>query len=285
MFEESQYSRDSKKDIWQQVIEAVALGVLVVNQEGQILYANDYAVQLFNTNRSELIGTNFSSPLAANVTQEIEVLKANDEVLTIHMTIKKGTWENRLVWVISLIDITEIKLKERLLKVSTQGVSSAFEGIIITDPKGTIIEVNKAFLKMTGFKEKEVVGKNPKMLHSGEQDVQFYKDLWSVLLEKGHWHGEIWDKKKSKKRFPVFLSISAVKNADGEVMNYIGFYHDLTVIKKQEQQIERFKYYDYLTGLPINFYLFKDCKGLSVVCPMKKRISLFLIFEYLMQKP
>ncbi|HDS3849414.1 EAL domain-containing protein [Legionella pneumophila] len=242
--------RVSTQNFWYQLVEKMAIGVLVINNEGQILYANDYAVQLFGAIRSELIGTNFLYPMAANETQEVEILKSSNEVLTAHMTVRKSIWENRQVWIISLFDITELKLKEKLLKISSKGISSAYEGIIIIDPEGIILEANNAFMKMTGYTEKEIIGQKPVLLHSRKQNEKFYKRLWKILTEKGQWSGELWAKKKNKRLFPAFLTISAVKNSDGDVINYIGYYHDLTLIKKQEQQIESFKYYDYLTGLP-----------------------------------
>lgn len=233
----------------------MAIGVLVINNEGQILYANDYVIQLFGVIRTELIGSNFLYPMAADETQEVEILKSNNEVLTAHMNVRKSVWENRLVWIISLFDVTELKLKEKLLTISSKGISSAFEGIIITDPEGTILEANHAFMKMSGYIEQEVIGQKPAILHSRKQNEKFYKELWKILAETGQWSGELWAKKKNKRLFPVFLAISAVKNSVGDVINYIGYYHDLTLIKKQEQQIENFKYYDYLTGLPNKFLL------------------------------
>ncbi|HEN5724125.1 TPA: EAL domain-containing protein, partial [Legionella pneumophila] len=243
------------QNFWYQLVEKMAIGVLVINNEGQILYANDYVIQLFGVIRTELIGSNFLYPMAADETQEVEILKSNNEVLTAHMNVRKSIWENRLVWIISLFDVTELKLKEKLLTISSKGISSAFEGIIITDPEGTILEANNAFMKMSGYIEQEVIGQKLAILHSRKQNEKFYKELWKILAEKGQWSGELWAKKKNKRLFPVFLAISAVKNSVGDVINYIGYYHDLTLIKKQEQQIENFKYYDYLTGLPNKFLL------------------------------
>lgn len=256
----------------------MAIGVLVINNEGQILYANDYVVQMFGVPHTELVGTNFLYPMAANETQEVEILKPSNEVLTAHMSVRKSIWENRQVWIISLFDITELKLKEKLLKISSKGISSAFEGIIITDPEGTIIETNNAFMKMTGYAEQEVIGQKPAFLHSRKQNEKFYKELWNILIAKGQWSGELWAKKKNKRLFPAFLAISAVKNSDGDIINYIGYYHDLTLIKKQEQQIENFKYYDYLTGLPNKFLLTQRLQTLiSRLSEVNKELIVFNI--------
>jgi len=247
--------KNESENKWHQLIEALAEGVVVVNQEGTILYVNQYAAQLFGKQPMELTGTNFLYPVSADETQEIEIFNPSHGKLTVQMTVREGAWKDQFSWIISLQDISDLKAKEKSLKISSLGIGSAFEGIIITDAKGIILEANRAFLRMTGFKEHDVIGKNPKMLHSGEQNKLFYKHLWEALLEKGHWSGEMWDKRKEGKLFPVFVSISVVKNEAGDTTNYIGFYHDLTVLKKQQKQIEHVKYYDLLTGLPNKFLL------------------------------
>ncbi|WP_244946891.1 putative bifunctional diguanylate cyclase/phosphodiesterase [Legionella israelensis] len=244
-----------KNNYWPKLLNALAEGVVIINKEGEILFINAYAANMLGHPVSDLLGSNFLYPLAEDETQEIEIIKPDGEILPAQMTVKKGAWENDVAWVISLQDISEFKAKEKMLSISSKGISSAFEGIIITDANGTILEANKAFLKMTGFKKEEIIGKNPRIWKSGYQSAEFYKQLWSALIKRGHWSGELWDKYKHNKLYPVFLSISAVKNSEGDITNYIGFFHDLSVIKEQEEQIEHFKFYDFLTGLPNKFLL------------------------------
>ncbi|WP_162262329.1 PAS domain-containing protein [Legionella israelensis] len=244
-----------KNNYWPKLLNALAEGVVIINKEGEILFINAYAANMLGHPVSDLLGSNFLYPLAEDETQEIEIIKPDGEILPAQMTVKKGAWENDVAWVISLQDISEFKAKEKMLSISSKGISSAFEGIIITDANGTILEANNAFLKMTGFKEEEIIGKNPRIWKSGYQSAEFYKQLWSALIKRGHWSGELWDKYKHNKLYPVFLSISAVKNSEGDITNYIGFFHDLSVIKEQEEQIEHFKFYDFLTGLPNKFML------------------------------
>lgn len=244
-----------KTSYWHKLLNALAEGVVIINQEGGILFINTYAASMLGRPVSELVGSNFLYPLAVDETQEIEIPQPNGEIVSVQMTVKQGAWKNEFAWVISLQDISEFKAKEYLLSISSKGISSAFEGIVITDANGRILEANRAFLKMTGFKKEEIIGKNPRIWKSGYQSAEFYKQLWSSLINKGHWSGELWDKYKHNKLYPVFLSISAVKNSEGDVTNYIGFFHDLSVIKEQEQQIEHFKFYDFLTGLPNKFML------------------------------
>lgn len=65
---------------------------------------------------------------------------------------------------------------------------------MVTRPNGTIIDVNQAFTDILGYTRGEVVGANPKIWQSGRQDKRFYRNLWSALLETGHWRGEIWNR-------------------------------------------------------------------------------------------
>lgn len=240
---------------WKKLINALAEGVVIVNKEGEILFINVCGANMLGRKISHLLYSNFLYPLAADETQEIEILQPNGEILPVMMTVKEGAWEDDFAWVISLQDISDFKAKEKKLSIASKGISSAFEGIIITDVNGAILEANESFLKMTGFKEEEIIGKNPRIWQSGYQSVDFYKKLWNRLIKTGHWSGELWDTNKYNKPYPVFLSISAVKNSEGDISNYIGFFHDLSVIKEQEQKIEHYKFYDFLTDLPNKFCL------------------------------
>ncbi|KTD21769.1 EAL domain-containing protein [Legionella londiniensis] len=253
--------KNKRPNSWKRLIDALPHGVLIINGEGQIIYANASSAALFGTTRQKLIGTSFLYPLAAEETGEIEILRKDRTITSAQMTVREGAWQEEPAWIVALHDITELKDKEKRLSVVSKGVSSAFEGIVITDAQGTILEANQAFLNMSGFKKEDILGQNPRMWKSGKQDAQFYKHLWERLSSEGHWSGELWDKGGHNKLYPVFLSVSAVKNEAGDVTNYIGFFHDLTVIKQQEKQIEHVKYYDLLTGLPNKFLLTQKLEG------------------------
>jgi predicted signal transduction protein with EAL and GGDEF domain len=74
--------------------------------------------------------------------------------------------------------------------------------------------------------------------------------LWRDLTEKGHWYGEIWNRRKNGEMYPEMLTISAVRNAQGQTQQYIGLFSDITALKTHEQQLEHIAHYDVLTTLP-----------------------------------
>lgn len=131
------------------------------------------------------------------------------------------------------------------------------EAIAITDAERNILAVNPAFERITGYGQEEVLGKNPKILSSGKQTPEFYQSMWQSLNDTGQWAGEIWNRRKNGDVFPEWLSIGVVKNARGEVINYISMFSDITRRKENEARIEFLAHYDALTKLP-NRTLFAD---------------------------
>ncbi len=147
-------------------------------------------------------------------------------------------------------DITALKVSEEKLRLSASVFTHAFEGILITDVNGAIVDVNDAFTRISGYTREEVLGRDPRVLNSGRQNKEFYTDMWNQLIEKGHWSGEIWNRAKSGHIFAGMLTISAVPDETGKTQHYVGLFSDISSMKEQEQQLERVVHYDLLTGLP-----------------------------------
>lgn len=132
--------------------------------------------------------------------------------------------------------------------------ASVFEGtseaILITSPDGRIVSVNRAFCKMTGYDESELIGENPRLLRSDRQDDAFYRDMWSSLLNTDQWQGEIWNRRKNGEIYPERLSISVLHDEDGKVLRYIAIAANITKQKEAETVIWQQANYDLLTNLP-----------------------------------
>jgi diguanylate cyclase (GGDEF)-like protein/PAS domain S-box-containing protein len=154
-------------------------------------------------------------------------------------------------------DITQRKETEERLRLAANVFTGVREGIVITDGKGTILDVNDAFSRISGYAREEVVGQNPRLLQSGLQSKEFYGNMWQSLLREGYWSGELWNRTKSGDIYAEMLTISAIRNASGEVEQYVGLFSDITEIKEHKQELERVTHYDALTGLP-NRALFAD---------------------------
>jgi diguanylate cyclase (GGDEF)-like protein/PAS domain S-box-containing protein len=147
-------------------------------------------------------------------------------------------------------DLTVRKQAEAKLHLAANVFSHAREGIIITDASGTIIDVNEAFTRITGYGREEALGQNPRILKSGRQDKAFYEVIWRDLTEQGHWSGEIWNRRKDGEVYAELLTISSVRDATGAVQQYAGLFSDITAMMQHQSQLEHIAHFDALTSLP-----------------------------------
>ncbi len=155
------------------------------------------------------------------------------------------------------IDVTEHKHAEDQLRLAARVFDRAGEGIIVTDAKQTILTVNEAFTQVTGYSAEEVIGKTPGLLASGKHNEDFYLDMWAHLKDQGWWQGEVWNRRKNDEIYPEWLTINSVKDTAGKVVNYVGIFSDITIVKESQRRVEFLATHDELTSLP-NRALFLD---------------------------
>lgn len=147
-------------------------------------------------------------------------------------------------------DITGLKEAEEHLRLSASVFRNTAEGVVITDPEANVLDVNDAFIRITGFERNEVIGRNVRLLASGSHDADFYRELWQQLLSSGHWQGELWNRRKDGTLFPEWLTISSVAGADGHISHYVGVFSDITQLKQSQAKLDHLAHHDPLTGLP-----------------------------------
>lgn len=145
--------------------------------------------------------------------------------------------------------VTHHQAEEKLRRAANV-FTYAREGIMITDREANIVEVNHAFTTITGYSREEVLGKNPRMLSSGRQDRAFYVALWHDLQTKDSWSGELWNQHKDGHLFAEMLTISVIRDEQGDITNCIGLFSDITAVKEYQSQLEHIAHYDALTGQP-----------------------------------
>ncbi len=146
-------------------------------------------------------------------------------------------------------DLSEQRRAEHSLRLAARVFESSGEAILITDQENRILSVNRAFSRVTGYSRDDVIGRNPSVLKSDRHDRAFYEDLWRHLLRTGHWQGEIWNRRKNGEVYPEWLSITLVRDPEGQVLNHIGIFSDISEVKAAMQQIEFLAHYDPLTRL------------------------------------
>ena len=149
-----------------------------------------------------------------------------------------------------LRDISKRKQAEEKLQLAANVFSHSREGIMITAADGSIINVNAAFTHITGYSRDEAIGRTPRMLSSGRHTSEFYESMWHSLRVNGHWYGEIWNRRKNGEIYAEMQTISSVCDSNGDVVQYVALFSDITEIKVHQSKLEHIAHYDALTSLP-----------------------------------
>ncbi len=242
--------------------------ILLMNQDGVILDANQRAFEVYGYSRDRLIGMEAwqlcgSASLEPSDPGIVEFWKRQGGIPyeTIHrradgsplsLEVNTGVLESDGEKFLQAIirDNTRRKEAEQELRLAASVFANTQEGIVITDLDANIVEINQAFTRLTGYSREDALGRNPSFLKSGRHDPGFYADLWRTLREEGVWRGEIWNRRRDGVTYPQWLTISVAANEAGEPAHYIGAFSDITLLKQHEQRLEYMAYFDPLTGMP-----------------------------------
>ncbi|MGM0650957.1 MAG: PAS domain-containing sensor histidine kinase, partial [Bacteroidota bacterium] len=134
-------------------------------------------------------------------------------------------------------DITKRKQAETELRTLYKAVENASAYVIITDPQARIQYVNKKFTEITGYQRYEVIGKNPRILSSGEHTKSFYKQMWDTISKGGEWKGEFKNKRKNGELYYESALISSITDKQGNIIQYIGIKDDISKDKMAQQEL------------------------------------------------
>ncbi|MBP1932980.1 sensor domain-containing protein [Ammoniphilus resinae] len=260
-----------------QIFQHTTQGIMLTDEQGTILSVNQAVTRVTGYLPEEIIGKNprilqsgrqslsfyqqMWKEVGENGSWQGEVWnkrKTGEEYLQwLNLISIRNENEQPLHYIAILSDMTEQKKQEESLLLAHKVIENTFEGVMITDGQKKIISVNPAFMKVTGYSAEEAIGQNPRFLQSGRQNLDFYRNMWITIYQKGGWQGEIWNRRKNGDIYPEWLSISAVKNGSGQVTNYVGVFSDISERKRAEERLEQLAHYDLLTGLP-NRFLFNE---------------------------
>ncbi|MDD5275545.1 MAG: EAL domain-containing protein [Methylovulum sp.] len=186
-------------------------------------------------------------------------------------------FEGRAAEIMLAYDVTSRIAAEQQLRLNAQVFESSREGILITDANNKIVAVNPAYCEMSGYKAEEIMGNNPNFISTKRHDELFYKAMWSDILNSGYWRGEVTNCRKNGDIFPQRLSISVVRDQNGQIVHHIAIMSDLTEQKATDELIQFLSNFDPLTKLP-NRTLLRDRTELAISGSLRADGGLALIY-------
>ena len=142
-----------------------------------------------------------------------------------------------------------LKVAENELVLAENVFNKSVQAIFITDNNGIILRANSAFNKITGYSNAEIIGRDPRFLRSGKHDKAFFDELWHELLNEGSWQGEVWDRRKNGEIFPTWQTMTAVRDDQNQLIQFISIFSDISEKKLSEERIHHLAHYDIVTGL------------------------------------
>ncbi|MYM80514.1 EAL domain-containing protein [Duganella sp. FT50W] len=144
----------------------------------------------------------------------------------------------------------QLRANEESMKQASLLFQNSGEGMMVTDAQGLILTVNPAFSMLSGYAEKELIGRHAQTLASSRNDQEFFDRLVEGVNETGHWKGEIWHRNKDDEELLVAMVINTVYDEHGKPFRYVALMSDITQKKASEEIIWRQANFDTLTGLP-----------------------------------
>ncbi len=273
-----QITRDSgtplNAEFLQLAFDRLGDSVFWLNSEGRVVYANEAACRSLECSCEEILAyrvpdfdPNFSDKSWRTHWQKVKALDSftmetlhhskSGRVFPVEETVNYFAYGNNEFICAIVRDISARKLMEESMKLASAIYMSSNEAVMVTDENNHIVQVNPAFTQITGYTIDELCGKNPSILKSELHDPCFYQDMWHDIRNKGHWQGELCDRRKNGDLFATWLTISLIRHQDGSVFRHVAQFSDITEKKKKDDLIWKYANFDALTGLP-NRRLFYD---------------------------
>lgn len=281
------------------IIEAAPDAILSVNSKGQILQANLQTELLFGYSTEELMQMSveqlmpdsfqnshekmrqqyFDKPRLRLMGDGLELFAQhrNGEMFPVEISLNYTVLKQERVAIATIRDIAERRQTEMRMRQAATVFDNTDEAIVFADSDRKIVNVNKAFTKMTGFSLEEACGKDDHFFCNLTDSVRVHNKQISALQKFGIWRGESIVKRKHSGSYPVWHSVSEVKDSDGTVTSYISLFSDISVIKQTEEWLTHLAHHDSLTGLP-NRTLFSARLGQAIELSKRRGKKFALLF-------
>lgn len=254
------------------VVDTAPDAIIQADAHGRVIGWNEGASHLFGYGADEMLGQSVNGLMPQRLNQahemamqrlrggarphllgkvlELTGLRKNGDEFPIELML--GSWSSADGTHFSAVirDVSERKRAESGLRLAASVYANSYEGIIICAPDKTIVDVNPAFTRITGYARDEVIGRTPKLLASGKHDAAFYQQMWSSISEHDFWQGEVCNRRNNAELYTEILSLSVIRDNAGKLQHYIGVFSDISLLKAHEEELHRIAHFDLLTGVP-----------------------------------
>lgn len=155
------------------------------------------------------------------------------------LVVTRMEYDGKIVLHAAIRDLADVKRGEQELKRLKTAIEHASEGVVITDLSGTMLYVNPAVEKASGYRREELLGQNSRIFKSGKHDEGFYRDLWKTILSGRPWTGRIVNKRKDGSLVNKEMTISPVYDDAGRVINYVAVKRDVSEQVRLESELRQ----------------------------------------------
>ncbi|MBI5387353.1 MAG: PAS domain S-box protein [Verrucomicrobia bacterium] len=242
------------------IVDTASDAVITADGSGRIISWNPAAARIFGHSEAEAVGQPLSLIMPerfhemhprvfqqAVATGECRILgrpleltarRKDGTEFPIELTL--GQWKTpQTVFFTAVIrDITERVRADQKLRILSRAIEHSPANVVITNADGLIEYVNPKFTEITGYTSEEVLGKNPRILNSGQVPSEVYRALWATITGGHEWQGEILNRRKDGALFLEFASISPVFDDAGRITHFVSVNEDITARKDAERLLE-----------------------------------------------
>ena len=179
------------------------------------------------------------------------------------LSARRLLYQNQDAVLTAFTPISRIKHMEARLELWAKVFESSSESIMVTSSRRVIVTVNRAFCRSTSYEQSEVIGEVTDFMRSDHHPEGFFDQIWKTAKLRGSWQGELWIRRKSGEKFPVWAVLNAVRDEHGEITHYVLAFLDISERKDHERRISHLAHHDTLTDLP-NRALCLDRLGVAI---------------------
>jgi PAS domain S-box-containing protein len=255
--------RESEQ-LFHATFDQAAIGIGRVAPDGSWIEVNQKVCDIVGYTREELLSLTFQDitypdDLAVDVgyvqqmlageretySMEKRYIRKSGEIIWINLTVSltRNPDGSPKYFISAIEDINQRKYSEGQLRKLSLAVEQSPDTVVITNINGEIEYVNEAFIRKTGYSKAEVIGRNPRLLHSGHTPRQNYVELWDALAHGRSWKGEFYNQRKDGKEYIEFANITPIRQPDGRITHYVAVTEDITERKLQARELDHYRHH------------------------------------------